>query len=149
MKNKIFITICLITAFGFFACETSEDISFGMDHEVPSYTVLTDSLTVPAGQAVEIKVDVWDNAGLKKVVFSYGNWSLRESVSLDEAGNPASYRYETTITIPDDAEKEWEEDVVLNTGNSIKITQRYHKLNLEATDINMNVRNIPIYIKVE
>lgn len=133
----------------FYACETAEDLSKRLDHEVPFCKVLTDSLIVYAGQSIEIKVDVSDNAGLDKLVFSYENWFLRETVSLRELNYPKSYRFETRLVIPDDAEKEWEEEVITNTGASYKITQCYHKLNLEATDINMNVRNIPIYIQVK
>ena len=148
MKKFLIISIGLLAGL-FYACETAEDISNRLDHEVPSYTVLTDSLLVQAGQQVEIKVDVSDNTGLDKVVFSYGKWLLRETISLRELNYPKSYRFETTFVVPEDAEKEWEEEVMTNTGVSYKITQRYHKLNLEATDINMNVRNIPIYIQVK
>ena len=105
------LLIVIITAFMvvFHACETSEEISMGFDHEVPTYKVLTDSLLVQAGQTVELKVEVTDNAGLKKLVFSYGNWFLFESITLDESGNPKSYVFETSITVPDDAEKQWNE----------------------------------------
>jgi hypothetical protein len=139
----------ILSALMFYACETAEDISLGMDHEVPSYQVLTDSLVVHPGQTVEIKVNVTDNAGLSKLVFAYGNWLLRESVTLDELNYPLSYSFTTSLTIPEDAEKEWEEDFVQNNGATLKIVQQYHKLILEATDVNKNVRNIPVYIKVE
>jgi hypothetical protein len=133
----------------FFACESAEDISNGMDHEVPSYKVLTDSLLVQAGQNVEIKVEIADNAGLSKVVFSYDNWLIRESFDLLEEKYPMSYTFTTVVAIPDDAAQVWEEDEVLNDGTTIKIRQQYHSLNLEVTDINMNVRNVPVYIRVE
>ena len=148
MKHSLIMIICSFLLV-FYACETAEDISAKMDHEVPSYKVLTDSLIVHAGQIVNIKVEVSDNVGLDKLVFSYGKWLLRESVSLKELNCPKSYLFETTLIIPEDAVKEWDEEVITNTGTSYKITQHYHKLNLEATDKNMNVRNIPIYIKVE
>ena len=145
MMKKIFLILIALATF--VACETSEDISFGLDHEVPSYRVLTDSLQVKKGQTVTIKVEVSDNAGLSKVVFSYGDWVIREAIMLDE--KPKSYTFETSILIPDDAATEWQEGIILNNGSKQTITQHYHKLLLEATDINMNVRNIPIYIKVE
>jgi hypothetical protein len=148
MKIYFFIAVALFGG-AFYACETAEDISNDMDHEVPSSVVLTDSLLVQAGQTVEIKIDVSDNAGLNKLVFSYGNWRLRESVSLEELNHPKTYRFETRLTIPEEAEKEWTEEAIMNTGDVYTVTQRYHKLNLEATDVNMNVRNIPLYIRVE
>jgi hypothetical protein len=37
--------------------ETSEEISVGFGHEVPTYKVLTDSLLVRAGQTVKLKVE--------------------------------------------------------------------------------------------
>jgi len=131
------------------ACESSEDISNKLDHEVPSYKVLTDSLLVRRGQKADIRVEVSDNAGLNKLVFSYSNWSLRESVSLSDQNYPKTYTFTTTITVPDDALTEWSEDKILNNGTTVKITQHFHKLNLEASDINMNVRNIPVYLQVQ
>ncbi|MDR0541239.1 MAG: hypothetical protein LBH19_03390 [Dysgonamonadaceae bacterium] len=139
----------ILLLFALYACENAEDISNKMDHEVPYCKVLTDSLAVLAGQSASIQVEVSDNAGLDKMVLSYGNWMLRESISLKELNNPKSYRFETTVKVPEDAAKEWMEEVIMNTGASYTITQYYHKLVLEATDINMNVRNIPVYIKVE
>jgi hypothetical protein len=149
MKSKSTIVLFLFSLVLFAACESSEDLSYGKDHEVPSYQVLTDSLIVNPGETVTVKVAVTDNAGLNKVVFSYGNWLLRESISLQELNYPTAYSFETTITIPEDAEKEWEEELIENTGVTTKIIQQYHQLSLEATDIHMNVRNIPIYIKVK
>lgn len=146
MKNIVSIITGIILLTGIVSCESSEDISNNMDHEVPSYKVLTDSLVVNAGQTVSIKVDVSDNGGLSKLVFSYNNWKLRESITL---ASPKTYSFETSLTIPADAEKEWEESIVQNNGATVKITQQYHKLVLEATDIHMNIRIIPIYIKVE
>jgi hypothetical protein len=146
--SKIVFAIIVLFSLVFSACETSEDISFGMDHETPSGQVMTDSLRVLAGQTRGIQVIVSDNAGLSKLVFSYSDWTIRESVSLAEWNYPLSYIFETTITVPEDALEEWEEEVVLNDGSTKTIIQRYHKLNLEATDVNMNVRNIPVYIRV-
>jgi hypothetical protein len=149
MKKIVSIIFVFSAVVFFYACESSEDISNKMDHEVPSYKVLTDSLHVHPGQTVEIKVDVSDNAGLEKLVFSYSSWSLRESVSLTDQNYPKTYTFTTTVTIPNDALTEWTEDKILNDGTTVKVTQHYHQLNLEATDINMNVRNIPVYLQVQ
>ena len=110
--------------------------------------IITDSLLVHPGQTVDIQVEVSDNAGLAKLVFSYSNWSLRESVSLSNQNYPKTYTFTTSVTIPDDALTEWSEDKILNDGTTVKITRYYHPLNLEATDINMNVRNILVYLRV-
>ncbi|MDR0546960.1 MAG: hypothetical protein LBG77_05190 [Dysgonamonadaceae bacterium] len=141
MRKIIFAIIAVVS---FYACETSEDISLGMDHEVPSYYVLTDTLYSRAGQTVDIKIDVSDNAGLNKLVFSYGEWLLRESVTL--ADKPKNYTFEISVFVPEDAKTEWQEEVILNDGSKKTVTQNYHKLLLEATDISMNVRKIPFYI---
>ena len=149
MKHIIsIISVFFLLAF-FNACDSSEDISYKMDHEVPSYKLLTDSLLVQQGQNVEIKVEISDDAGLSTIVFSYDVWSVRESFSLMEENYPKSYTFAITITIPDDAEKEWIEEVIRNDGSTVRIPQQYHKLNIEASDVNLNVRNIPVYIKVQ
>ncbi|MDR2086538.1 MAG: hypothetical protein LBP72_05125 [Dysgonamonadaceae bacterium] len=140
--------LSLIFSLAFSACETAENISFGMDHETPSGMAVTDSLQVHPGQTVDIKIAVSDNAGLSKVVFSYGEWMIRESVSLAELNYPQSYTFETSIVIPEDAITAWEEDVILNDGSKKTIVQHYHQLLLEATDRNMNVKDIPVYIRV-
>lgn len=131
------------------ACESSEEISRNLDHEVPSYKVLTDSLQLQPDQQVEVKVEISDNAGIKQIVFSYNEWLVREYISLVDKDCPKTYTFETSIVVPGDAVKEWEEEMILNDGSVKTVTQKYHKLTLEATDINMNVRSIPIYIHVK
>lgn len=147
MKKKIIYTLVVSIVALLSACgETAEDISYGMDHETPSYKVLNDSAVVSPLQEVQLEIEVSDNAGLKKVIFAYGDWNLNEVIELD--GSPATYVYKKTITIPADAAKEWVESVKENDGTIVEIDQTYHKLTLTATDINMNVKIIPIYIKV-
>ncbi|MDR2805185.1 MAG: hypothetical protein LBB85_06005 [Dysgonamonadaceae bacterium] len=147
MKRLYLLNIVFLLIFQ--ACETAEDISFGMDHETPTGRAITDSLSLLPGQTCDIRVIVEDNAGLSQVIFSYGDWMIRESVSLAEINYPQSYTFETSIAIPEDALAEWQEELILNDGSKTTITQRYHKLLLEATDKNMNVKNIPVYIHVE
>jgi hypothetical protein len=120
-----------------------------MDHETPSGTAITDSLSVLPGQTIDIQVFVEDAAGLSKLVFSYDNWTIRESVSLAELNYPQTYTFKTTVAVPEDALAEWEEEAVLNDGSARIRIQRYHKLLLEATDRNMNVKNIPVHIHVD
>jgi len=148
MRHIVSVMVVCFLAF-FFACESSEDISRKMDHEVPSYKVLTDSLTVAPGQQIEIKVEISDNAGLSKLLLTYGNWGIQEVLSLADLNYPKTYLFTTKVSVPNDAAKEWVEDFIRNDGYVLKINQKYHKLNLEATDINMNVRNIPVYIRVQ
>ena len=110
------------------ACgETADEISAGMDHTVPGYTVLNDSLVVSPLQEVQLEIEVTDAAGLKRLVFSYGNWGITEAINID--GAPTKHTFTKTITIPQDAAKEWVESVTEN-------------------DVNQNVKEIPIYIKV-
>lgn len=151
MRRLVFKIFVFFLPVFFYACDSAYDTSMKSDHEVPSYKVLTDSLTVKPGQNVGLKVEVSDNEGLQDLVFSYGDWSIMESLSDDlrQLNYPKTYLFEATITVPDDAKEEWIEDFERNDGSVIKIVQHYHKLNLDATDINMNFRNIPIYIRVQ
>ena len=151
MKSLKFKILVFVLAGFLYSCDSAYDISMKFDHEVPSYKLLTDSLIVSPGQNVAIKVEVSDNEGLAELVFSYGEWNIMESLSdaLRELSFPKSFTFETSIIIPDDARKEWIEDLERNDGSIIKIVQNYHKLNLAATDINLNVRNIPIFIRVQ
>lgn len=147
-KTYLRIALSLVFAAIVSSCgESAEDISFGYDHEPPKYTVLTDSLAVTPLQQVPLKVEITDNEGLRKLSFSYGDWSIVKAVTIE--GSPKSYVFQDTITVPADAIREWTESVTLNTGGTMTVSQTYHKLTIEATDVNMNVRTIPIYIKVE
>lgn len=147
MRKRIIYTLVVSIVVFLSSCgETAEEISAGMDHEVPSYKVLTDSLVVSPLQEVQLKVEISDNAGLSRIVFSYGNWGLNSAINIE--GSPKTHLFETTVTIPQDAAKEWVESVTENDGTIVQKSQTYHKLVLTATDINMNVKAIPIYIKV-
>lgn len=147
MKKRIIYTLVVSMVVFLAACgETAEEISNGMDHQVPGYTVLTDSLVVSPLQEVQLEVEVTDNAGLKRLVFSYGNWAISEAINID--GSPKKHVFNATITIPQDAAKEWVESVTQNDGTVVEVDQTYHKLTLTATDVNQNVKVIPIYIKV-
>lgn len=147
MKKKIIYALVVSIVALVSACgETAEEISYGMDHELPSYKVLNDSSVVSPLQEVQLEIEVSDKAGLKKVVFAYGDWNLNEVVELE--GSPVTYVYKKTITVPQNAVKEWTESVKENDGTIIEVGQTYHKLTLTATDMNMNVKLIPIYIKV-
>ncbi|MDD3078801.1 MAG: hypothetical protein PHH37_06825 [Paludibacter sp.] len=147
-KIKFEYIIFLLSAFMFIACgDSAEETSFSLDHKVPSYEVLTDSLLVNQSDSVEIKVKVSDESGLYRLVFAYDDWLLNETVYLDNS--PKEYLYEIKIGIPEDAETEWKESVTKNDGSTEAITQHYHKLLLTATDACLNVRVIPIYIRVQ
>lgn len=148
IKEIKYILLTLL-ALVFYACgESAEDISFGYDHEVPQYEVLTDSLVVDPLTTVDLKVRISDNEGLSKYVFSYGNWAINKAEELDKAGIIKEFLFEMTITVPADAEKEWEETVIEKDGATRTIIQTYHKLEMTITDINMNVTKVPVYIKV-
>lgn len=147
MKKRIIYTLVVSMVVFFTACgETAEEISNGMDHQVPGYTVSTDSLVVSPLQEVQLEVEITDNVGLAKLVFAYGSWGMTETINID--GSPTKHVFNKTITIPQDAAKEWNESVTENDGTVVSVHQTYHKLTLTATDVNMNVRVIPIYIKV-
>ncbi|GBU06805.1 hypothetical protein AwDysgo_01360 [Bacteroidales bacterium] len=147
--NKLKIIVATFFAvLCFVACESSEDISNGMDHSVPIYKVLTDSLIVNELEEIEIKVEVEDEGALAKLEFFYADWNLRQLVDLRSQGAPKSYIFAVIIKIPEGAKKQWIEDVVANDGTIYKRQQSYHRLQLLATDMSQNVRTIPIYIKV-
>ncbi|MDR2475260.1 MAG: hypothetical protein LBD45_05330 [Bacteroidales bacterium] len=144
----MYITAVAMIFIAFNACETAEDISNSMDHETPSCIVFGDSLWSPPGETVEIAAKISDNSGLGKLEFSYGEWMIRESVSFAELNFPKSYIFRTTFVIPANAQREWQEEVIEKTGSRKVITQRYHKLLLEITDINMNVLKVPVHVRV-
>lgn len=148
MKHTfLYLTILFVATISLASCgQSAEDISYGFDHEVPQYKVLTDSLVVDPLQGVTLIVEVSDNVGLKRLEFSYSDWKLMEAHNISDS--PRKLTFETSIHIPIDAEKVWQEKVTQNDGTIVTITQTYHRLTLLATDVNQNVRRIPIYIKV-
>jgi len=148
MKQILYTLLFALLSLSFFSCgESAEEISLAYDHEVPKYHVVTDSLLVVPLQEIDLKVEISDNEGLKKIVLTYGNWGINKVSDLEE--NPKNYTFETRITIPENAEKEWKEQITKNDGTIISVEETYHKLIITATDINMNVRNIPVYLRIQ
>lgn len=147
IKEKIGFMAALLVPLILTACGNSaEERSLSLDHKVPSYEVLTDSLVVDKLQEVNLSVRVADESGLYRLVFSYGDWMLNEIIYMEKA--PEEYLFETSIAIPENAKTSWEEITTYHDGSTAKITQSYHKLTLSVTDVNMNVRTVPIYVKV-
>lgn len=158
MKNNFLKYIISVLTFCFIliSCDSAENISNGFDHEVPKCIIKNDSITASKGDKIEIEIEVSDNAGLSKMELSYGEWRLSNIVKLDnEAIKKYTYTYELeipeyakTVTVVDGNEIGWQEVEYRNDGSSYYINQLYHKINFNATDINLNVRNSSIYIKV-
>ncbi len=149
MKNKlVIISVQLMLAFAFASCESAEEISRSFDLEVPVCKVQNDSAVVAAGSVVNVNVQLSDNVGLSKLEFSYDAWTIGESLSFSEQGNPKSYLYQTTVQVPATALTSWSETVYRNDGSSYSMTQMYHKLTLKVYDVNANVRTSYIYLKV-
>lgn len=148
--NIIITSVVLLLLFVMESCETSNDISFGLDHAVPSYEVLTDSMVVSPLDEVQLKIRIADESGLLKLKFSYSAWAIEENIELKENGFPLEYVFERTIVVPADAKKQWDETIYLNDGSSQVIKQQYHRLIISATDTKQNTRDvIPVYIKVQ
>ena len=135
-KNSLSGAMCLLLVAFISACsERSED------------QVANDSTIAEPLQEVSVKIEITDNAGLKRLVFSYSDWTVSQAVDLDDA--PKSYMFETTVVVPANAAKTWIKQVIRNDGTTTTVQETYHKLVVTATDINMNVRAIPVYIKIK
>lgn len=187
MKNRFIIAV-LVLAFGIVSCETSEDISNGLDHQVPDCKTLTltangetkviddnvfplllwgvvpqtnlEVITLPTvtaskGSAIDISVVISDNVALKTAEISYPNWLFSKYINFtnpegDIPLKPKSYTFTAQVVVPLNAvTAPWLENYYFNDGSSMKITQSYHKIVLTVTDVNMNVRIIPIFVKVK
>jgi len=187
MKKIIHIATLLI-AFGLVSCETADQISNGLDHQVPEGKALTLSangqtkvindnisslllwgvvpqtnletislptLTVSKGDSISISVVISDNVALKTADLAISDWLFDKYINFSNPeGNipktPQSYTFTAKVGVPLNAvTTPWLEDYYFNDGSSMKITQSYHKLTLTVTDINMNQRIIPIFVKVQ
>ena len=187
MKNIIYMAVLLL-ALGMFSCESSDDISNGLDHQVPDCKSLTitangqtkaiddnlsslllwgvvprtnlEKITLPTvtatkGSTIDISVVITDNVGLKTAELSYSNWLFSKYINFanpegDIPLKPKSYTFTAKVVVPADAvTTPWLESYYFNDGSSMKITQSYHKMILTVSDVNMNVRIIPIFVKVE
>lgn len=187
MKN-IFNIVIILLALGMTACESSEDISSGLDHQVPDSKNLTlkangqtkviddniaplllwgvvpqtnlevitlPTITATKGSTIDISVDISDNVALKTAEISYGNWLFSKYINFtnpegDIPLKPKSYNFTAQVVVPENAvTSPWLENYYFNDGSSMKITQSYHKITLTITDVNMNVRIIPIFVKAE
>jgi hypothetical protein len=187
MKNIINMAV-LVLALGMSSCESSDDISKGLDHQVPDCKSLTitangqtkviddnisslllwgvvpqtnlekitlPTLTVAKGSTVGISVVISDNVALKTAELSYANWLFSKYINFtnpegDIPLKPQSYTFTAQVAVPADAvSTPWLESYYFNDGSSMKITQSYHKMVLTVTDVNMNVRIMPIFVKVE
>lgn len=187
MKNRFNIAV-LVIALGMVSCESSEDLSKELDHQVPDCKSLTiaangqtkviddnisglllwgvvpktnlEVITLPTvtaskGSAIDISVVISDNDALKTVEISYPNWLFAKYINFtnpegDIPLKPKSYTFTAKVVVPDNAvTSPWLENYFFNDGQSMKITQSYHRIVLTVVDVNMNTRIIPVFVKVE
>ena len=187
MKHIINIAI-VVFALGMASCESSEDTSNGLDHQVPDCKKLTisangqtkviddnisslllwglvpqtnlEKITLPTvtatkGSTVYISVVISDNVALKTAEISYSNWLFSKYINFTNPGGdiplkPKSYTFTAQVVVPGNAvTTPWLENYYFSDGSTMKITQSYHKIVLTVVDVNMNVRIIPVFVKVE
>jgi len=187
MKHLLNIAI-LIIALGMASCESADDTSNQLDHQVPDCKSLTltangqtkviddnisslllwgvvpqtnlEKITLPTvtaakGSTLDISVLISDDVAIKTAEISYPNWLFSKYINFENPEEniplePKSYTFTAQVVVPADAvSTPWLENYYYNDGSSIKITQSYHKIVLTVTDINMNVRIIPVFVKVE
>jgi hypothetical protein len=187
MKHLINIAILVFTL-GMASCESADDTSNQLDHQVPDCKSLTltangqtkviddnisslllwglvpktnlEKITLPTvtaakGSTINISVVISDDVALKTAEISYPNWLFSKYINFTNPEGeiplkPKSYTFTVQLVVPDNAvTTPWLESYYYNDGSSIKITQSYHKIVLTVVDINMNVRIIPVFVKVE
>jgi len=187
MKHLINIAILLV-ALVMASCESADDTSNQLDHQVPECKSLTltangqtkviddnisslllwgvvpqtnlekivlPTVTAAKGSTIDISVVIRDDVAIKTAEISYPNWLFSKYINFtnpegDIPLKPKSYNFTAQVVVPADAvSTPWLENYYYNDGSSIKITQSYHKIVLTVTDINMNVRIIPVFVNVE
>lgn len=146
---KILLIPVVLAFLIFSACESTDDILEGIDHEVPDIMFVKDSVEVNAGESLSVEALVEDESGIERIEFSYGSWRINEIIDLSEDPITESFTFSTEITVPEDAIKQWEEDLYFNDASSIKINQQYHRLALSAWDKNRNLMKASLYVKVK
>lgn len=113
------------------------------------------TITVDKGATFTMSMKISDNVALKSLQLAYDKWLVSDYINFaNPTGNtpltPKSYDYSVQIKVPDDAvTTPWIEDYYYKDGLQMKVTQPYHKITLTLTDVNMNERIIPIFVKVQ
>ncbi len=149
MNKAINLFLILSLVFGMISCDTSEDVLARLDHTVPSIRFSQDSLTVIAGNTAGVILTVEDESGIDRIEFSYGNWLINKIYNLKEENNPKSYNLTLEFQVPENALRQWEENLYFNDGTFVKIIQQYHKLSIKTWDMKRNMNTGIIYVKVQ
>lgn len=136
------LTVVMLLAFC--GCESAEDISFGLDHTVPTITFSQDRGEAARNQTYEIEILVTDEAGLASVDVSYVDWSYQYSKKFT---GETSYSEKLAIEVPADALLEWEEVKYRNDGSTYTELETYHKFTVVAYDVNQNKRTSYFYLR--
>lgn len=141
--RKIVFLLAVLLPFG---CESAEDISYNMDHEVPMVVFSLESSEVERGVQHQIQIEVSDNVGLKSVDISYPDWNFQYSKKLN---GEVRFTEMLSIDVPEDALLEWEEVKYRNDGSSYSEIERYHRFTVVSYDVNQNKRTSYFYMKVK
>lgn len=140
----IYRFLMVMSLVALWSCESAEDISFGLDHTVPTITFSQEKGEAARNQTYEIEIFVSDEAGLASVDVSYTEWSFQFSKKL--AGEK-TFTEKLQIEVPADALLEWEEVKYRNDGSTYTEMETYHKFTVVAYDVNQNKRTSYFYLK--
>jgi hypothetical protein len=147
---KTIFKLIMISTFpiiGLVSCETNDDYNSTLDMSSPKVLVKNDSSSVKRGNKIHLTAVLTDDAGVKSYSLEYTDWGM-PAVVVTLPSPVKSYTLDTIITVPDDALYAWEGSIRMNYGTYYNNIELYHAVKLEVKDINLNVKDSYIYVRV-
>ncbi len=143
MKHLFFIIFAIGTLL-ITSCETAEDITAGIDTQVPDILISSDSAFVDFGQANSVKFTATDPSGIRRIDITYGPWNIVEVIDFSTDGEyPTSYEHTINFDVPADSATSWFSKVstgYYHNGDTYKYTDYFHDIEIRASDIHLNER---------
>jgi len=118
-------------------------------------TLTLPTISVSKGDTFNIHVAISDNASLSSLTLVNSTWMFSKYINFKnpEVGiplTPKAFTLNVDVPVPATAvSTSWLENYYFNDGSYMKISTTYHKLELTVTDVNMNKRIVPIFVKVQ
>lgn len=129
-KYKFLIALSCILI-GIAGCKKEKEVIPNVTN-VPEVTLSNEIIITTLGSDFFMEADLADESGLKSFSLRYDDWFLFNTISLEDLGNPKSYKLKYKFKMPDTAANKIHSITLITTNIGNKQTSKQYKVSINT-----------------